>query len=395
MKPRTLFATLLAPVLVAGAAFATATSARAATPYTFTWINNITGAAGTTQKIPLIMLRAYINKVNAGGGVNGRPILLQERDIAGDTPKLLVEVRRAAGDESVLAVLGLGLSGQIEAAVPLLSQLKMTGISNPATAPTATSPYYYSLGLSFAGSGRAAGKFLAQQGSGLKIGVIGFDSPGLRASADGMKSLVEKSGGKVVAAEFVPQSATDASASMNVILTQKPDWIVVSGALDALSKSILDYLKLHAAENIPMLWINNGCSSQLMARANRENFFATCHVAAPSAANASITGVSEMRKIALEFGGEDALNGADDSFTGYGYAMGLTLVDALKQCGDSCDREKFKTALQTVKLDLAPMMTKVDVSTPSHLAFLQSVILKWDVKQQRQELASEWLSLSD
>jgi branched-chain amino acid transport system substrate-binding protein len=395
MKPPTLIATLLAPVLVAGAAFSATTSARAATPYTFTWINNVTGAAGTTQKIPLIMLRAYINKVNAEGGVNGRPIALQERDIAGDTPKLLVEVRRAAGDDSVLAVLGLGLSGQIEAAVPLLSQLKVTGISNPATAPTATSSYYFSLGLSFAGSGRVAGKFLAQQGNGLKIGVIGFDSPGLRASADGMKSVVEKSGGKVVAAEFVPQSATDASASMNVILSQKPDWIVVSGALDALSKSILDYLKLHGAENIPMLWINNGCSSQLMARANRENFFATCHVAAPSAANSSIAGVSGMRKIALEFGGEDALNGTDDSFTGYGYALGLTLVDALKQCGDSCDREKFKTALQTVKLDLAPMMTKVDLSTPNHLAFLQGVVLKWNIKQQRQELASEWLSLSE
>ena len=54
---------------------------------------------------------------------------------------------------------------------------------------------------------------------------------------------------KVVAAEFVPQSATDASAAMNVILSQNPDWIVVSGALDALSKSILDYLKLHGAEN--------------------------------------------------------------------------------------------------------------------------------------------------
>src|SRR5258708_38862643 len=89
MKPRTLIATLLAPVLVTGAAFATTTSVRAATPYTFTWINNITGAAGTTQKIPLIMLRAYISKVNAGGGVNGRPIFLQEPDIDGDNPKRL------------------------------------------------------------------------------------------------------------------------------------------------------------------------------------------------------------------------------------------------------------------------------------------------------------------
>src|SRR5258708_32634620 len=118
MKPRTLIATLLAPVLVTGAAFATTTSVRAATPYTFTWINNITGAAGTTQKIPLIMLRAYISKVNAGGGVNGRPIVLQERAIAGDTPKLLVEVRGAAGDDSVLAHPGPGPNGYEEAPGP-------------------------------------------------------------------------------------------------------------------------------------------------------------------------------------------------------------------------------------------------------------------------------------
>jgi hypothetical protein len=44
---------------------------------------------------------------------------------------------------------------------------------------------------------------------------------------------------------------------------------------------------------------------------------------------------------------------------------------------------------------LAPMMTKVDLSTPNHLAFLQGVVLKWNIKQQRQELASEWLSLSE
>jgi branched-chain amino acid transport system substrate-binding protein len=392
-KPRVAVAAFVVVALLGGLTVP-ASTAPATAPYTIAWINNITGAAGIVQKIPLVMLRAYINRVNAEGGVNGRQIVILERDVAGDTPKMLVDIRQAAGDSSVLAVMGLGISGQIETAVPLLSQLKITGISNPATAPSATSPYYYSLGLNFAGLGRVAGKFLAQKGSNLKIGVISFDSPGLRASADAMKSVVAGAGGKVVAAEFVPQSATDASAAMNVVLSQKPDWIVVSGALDALSKSILDYLKLHKAENVPMLWINNGCSSQMMLRANRDNVFATCHIVAAAAGNASISGVSEMRKVATEFGGEDALTGVDDSFTGYGYAIGIALVDALKRCGAACDREKFRTALEGVKFDMKPMMTKVDFSAPNHFAFLQAVVLRWNVQRRGQDFASDWLSLS-
>lgn len=371
-----------------------ATAAQAAEPYKFAWISNITGPAGVVQKIPLIMLKAYMNRVNAQGGINGRQVVIEDRDVAGDTPRMLVDIRTTANDPAVLAVLGLGLSGQAEAAVPLLGQLKLTGISNPATAPSAESPYYYSLGLNFAGLGRVAGTFLAQKGKGLKVGVIGFDSPGLRASAEGMRSVLEAAGGKVVAAEFVPQSATDASAAMGVILSKKPDWIVVSGALDALSKSILDNLKLHKAEQIPMLWINNGCSSQMMSRANRDNFYATCHVAAANAGNSSIGGVAEMRDIATKFGGEGALTGVDDGFTGFGLAMGKALEQALKQCGAQCDRAKFEKALATVKLDLHPMMSKIDFSQKDHLAFLEGVVLRWDPKRGGQVLASDWLSVS-
>lgn len=367
---------------------------QAAEPYTFVWVSNITGAAGVVQKIPLIMLKAYMNRVNSLGGINGRQVVIQDRDVAGDTPRMLVDIRRSAGDPSVLAVLGLGLSGQVEAAVPLLAQLKVTGISNPATAPSAQSPYYYSLGLNFAGLGRVAGTFLTQKGKGLQVGVIGFDSPGLRASAEGMRAVLESAGGKVVAAEFVPQAATDASSAMSVILSKKPDWIVVSGALDALSKSILDYLKLHKAEQIPMLWINNGCSSQMMARANRDNFYATCHVAAASAGNSSIPGISEMREIAAKFGGGDALTGVDDGLTGFGIAIGKTLEQALKKCGPECDREKFRRALETVKLDLHPMMANVDFSAKTHLTFLEGIVLRWNVQRGGQDLASDWLSLS-
>ncbi len=374
--------------------FMSTSSLLAAEPYTFVWVSNITGAAGVVQKIPLIMLKAYINRANSLGGINGRPVAIQDRDVAGDTPRMLVDIRSSAAVPSVLAVLGLGISGQAEAAVPLLAQLKLTGISNPATAPSAQSPYYYSLGLNFAGLGRVAGKFLTQKGTRLQVGVIGFDSPGLRASAEGMRAVLEGAGGKVVAAEFVPQSATDASAAMNVILSKKPEWIVVSGALDALSKSILDYLKLHRAEQIPMLWINNGCSSQMMARANRDNFYATCHVAAATAGNSSIPGISEMREIATKFGGEDALTGVDDGLTGFGIAMGKTLEEALKKCGAECNREKFRTALETVKLNLHPMMSIVDFSAKDRLTFLEAIILRWNVQRGAQDLASDWLSLS-
>jgi ABC-type branched-subunit amino acid transport system substrate-binding protein len=383
-----------AAVLFLMSLLSVAANVQAAEPYKFAWISNITGPAGVVQKIPLIMLKAYMNRVNSQGGINGRQVVIQDRDVAGDTPRMLVDIRTTANDPAVLAVLGLGLSGQVEAAVPLLGQLKVTGVSNPATAPSAESPYYYSLGLNFAGLGRVAGTFLAQKGKALKVGVIGFDSPGLRASAEGMRGVLEGAGGKVVAAEFVPQSATDASAAMSVILSKKPDWIVVSGALDALSKSILDYLKLHKAEQIPMLWINNGCSSQMMSRANRDNFFATCHVAAASAGNSSIGGISEMRAIAAKFGGEDALTGVDDGLTGFGIAMGKTLEQALRKCGAQCDREGFGKALETVKLDLHPMMSRVDFSQKNHLAFLEGVVLRWDPQRGAQVVASDWLSLA-
>lgn len=362
-------------------------------PFQFAWTSNITGPAGVVQRIPMDMMLAEFQRLNEAGGIHGRTIEVSQHDAASDTPQMQVDVRQAADDEAVLAVLGLGISGQTEAIVPLLEELQIVGISNPATAPTARSPYYWSAGLNFFGEGQVGGEFLVDEAGAPKVVTIGFDSPGLRASVDGMRSVLEEAGGEVAAEEFLPQTTTDATAAMDGLLAQDPDWIVVSGALDALAASIIDYLKLHDAEDIPMLWLNNGCNTQNMTRANRDNFYAVCHSTAASEANESIEGVAEMREIALENGGESALTGPDDSLVAYGYLLAKAIEAALEECGPDCDREGFRTALATVQVDLRPLITMADFTDESHLAFKQAQVLRWNPSRQGHDVAADYIDL--
>jgi len=71
---------------------------------------------------------AYIQKVNAAGGIGGRPIELVTLDDAYAPPRTVENLKKLAGEKQVTAFLGLFGVPTVAAALPVLEQLKVPAV---------------------------------------------------------------------------------------------------------------------------------------------------------------------------------------------------------------------------------------------------------------------------
>jgi ABC-type branched-subunit amino acid transport system substrate-binding protein len=356
--------------------------------YKFDLVSNFTGPVGTVQGIPMIMLQAYIKKVNADGGVNGKEISLNQTDAAADVQKAVVGVRSAASDSSVLAVLGLGVSAQMESETPLLNSSELAGIATPGGRTEAT-PYVWTMGVNFRLMSIDAAKFVLAKSASPKVATIGIDLPDTRLADKVIQHEIQAGGGTRVGAQFLPVDQQDATAAVKSLVSQHPDWLVVTGVLGGQNTSILQAMKLYAPKT-PIIFASNGCATSVMAAADVDNLYAACPALPPQTSYGPTS--STVRDIAKQYGGDKAISGVDDSYATMGYELGRALVAALKSCSSPCDRKAFHSALGSVKLPGDGLVAGLDFTKPDHTAYTGSAIVKWDSAKGQQIIVQPFQS---
>jgi branched-chain amino acid transport system substrate-binding protein len=94
--------------------------ARAADPFELYAISELTGSAGFVGKNEVIALQAFENRLNASGGIEGRPLKFVIQDAASD-PRVAVQLTNALVAKKVNLILGASLAATCSAEQPLVN----------------------------------------------------------------------------------------------------------------------------------------------------------------------------------------------------------------------------------------------------------------------------------
>lgn len=121
--------TFLAAATAAGLALSAFAPAQAADPIKIGTFLAVTGPASFLGDPELKTLQMYVEKINAEGGVNGRPLELVHYDSGADPQKAVTFVKRLIGQDRVDAIIGGSASGETLAVMPLVEQAGIPFIS--------------------------------------------------------------------------------------------------------------------------------------------------------------------------------------------------------------------------------------------------------------------------
>jgi branched-chain amino acid transport system substrate-binding protein len=109
-------------------------------------VTPVTGQAADVGKREAIGAQAAVDVINAKGGVGGVPIKLYFADEGTNPQEAIGAVRKVAGDDKVLAIVGPHYSGTAEATFPLGNRLKIVQVAVASSKPgvaKANRPYAF------------------------------------------------------------------------------------------------------------------------------------------------------------------------------------------------------------------------------------------------------------
>ena len=123
------------PASPAASPTTSAGSRPAGNPVKVGYITPLTGPAAAFGQMESIMVFLGEEDVNASGGINGSPLQIVKFDSPSDPQQAVTGVRKFAGDENALAILGPWFSGEFEVAAPLANDLQIPLIGMRTTKP--------------------------------------------------------------------------------------------------------------------------------------------------------------------------------------------------------------------------------------------------------------------
>ena len=102
-------------------------------PYKIGAIFDSSGPAGSLGVPERDTVKMMVDKLNAGGGINGHPIELVMEDSESDEVKALLKAKKLVNEDKVLAIIGPSTSGTTMSIVPFATENKIPLISSAAS----------------------------------------------------------------------------------------------------------------------------------------------------------------------------------------------------------------------------------------------------------------------
>lgn len=330
---------------VATVAFA-APSARA--EYLVGLTGDLSGPASGTYKPLAEGVRVYFDRLNDAGGINGQKVRLITRDNRSD-PNQVVTDLNFFDSQRVVATVMVSPSGTLGAYVRQNASLKIPTIYVNACYPPATpprpDPNFFCPGISTLAEALLAVESMKQLmgNEKIKLAFVTTDIPGARGAAEKiMKPHAEKLGIEVADVAVMPVTSTDASAiarsfidrGVNAVITYTISSHMLAGA-EALTR--LNWKGRYLmAMSLPGVY-------QQMSELASENIYSWDQFSL----------ISEGKPVHKEMAAAAAKHGFGFPLVDMrmGYHGGMTLAEALRQCGATCSRTALQAVLSNLKAD--------------------------------------------
>jgi ABC-type branched-subunit amino acid transport system substrate-binding protein len=187
---------------------------------------------------------AYIAKVNAAGGVGGRPVELVTLDDAYAPAKTVENLKKIAADRSPTAFLGLFGVPTVAAALPVLTQLKIPAVGLTSGTDALRAPlnrYAFPVRASYADEARKLVSHVKTV-SISKISVIYSDNPFGQSVKDSLLAALKDAG--LTANVFkVDPTAKDADAAARLATAGEPQAIFLTMLSQAAVPVLIELTK--------------------------------------------------------------------------------------------------------------------------------------------------------
>jgi len=228
--------------------------------------NSMTGSEATFGQSTYAGIQLAIEEINAGGGVNGRKLVVRNYDTQGKSQEAGTAVTRLITDDEVTAIIGEVASSLSIAGGRVAQQYGVPMISPSSTNAQVTQIGDMVFRVCFVDSfqGYVAAKFLRENLKFDKVAVL-FDQS--QAYSKGLKDDFSKAfialGGTIIGEQAFTGGDPDFSAQLTTIRSLSPQAIYVPGYYTDVGNIALQARKLGIGKNVPLIGGDGWDSSKL------------------------------------------------------------------------------------------------------------------------------------
>jgi len=352
----------------------------------------ITGPVASTYGPSYEGFKAYIDRLNERGGIDGRVVEIVALDDRSEPPRATTNAKRLVEEEKVLLLLSNSSSATY---APMIGAAK--GGSTPllfmgsAVCPGDVLPprpdpllFCASFNILTADAGAMVKAIGDLKGSReLKLGLVAMDIPVSKQGVDLIETQAKAAGMEVVSKFATPPTTTEytpfATRLSDAKATFAAHWAPLEvgiGMFGALSK--IGWPGLYVAVASPT-------AEQEVARFKQQNFYVM-----PSYSFA-VDGLPLFKDIEAA-GKKSGVSSPADALS-IGWVGGAAVEAALRQCGWPCDKVKLRDAMEKVKVETGGIFGgPIDWSPGNHVrsaAFYR--VYRWDGS--KVALVKDWFKI--
>jgi branched-chain amino acid transport system substrate-binding protein len=292
---------------------------------------------------------AYIDKVNAAGGVNGRKIKLISYDDGYEPERTAAMTHKLIDKDKVFALFGFVGTPTSAAAVPFATKMGVPYIA-PFTGAeflrNPVNPFVFNVRASYFDETEGMVQHLTKDLGIKKIGVFIQDDGYGNAGKAGVNRALIKRGMRLAGEGRYTRNTTDVDAGLKALMAANPDAVIMVGAYKACAA----FVKKARASGFNPKFLNLsfvGTSNFINeAGSDGEGVYITQVMPSPYDDNAEI-----VKRYQSDLKKSDSQSEFD--FTSLeGYADAVVLVDALKKAGSNLTRASLAKAFEHLDIDL-------------------------------------------
>jgi len=350
----------------------------------------LTGPPSSTYAPAVEALRLYIDRVNAGGGVNGRQIRLVIQDDSAEPSKAAANVKKLITQDNAVLLINATLSTTYapvvaeakRAGVPLLFA---SGVCPKDVYPPADPLQFCTTAYAANYDSRATLAFVKETAKEpVRLGLVAMAIPLSRAEMDYAEQQAPGAGMTVVDKEVVPPPTPDYTPFATKLKDANANW-VFSWAPWVTQVRTFEALRRLGWDGDYITWGHLEAEGEL-ARLKDPKLYVT-------GANALFQeNLPVMREIA------DAVTKANSKYPANqmaeGWIAGMVIEAALKGAGWPADAAKIRAAMETVKVDTKGLRGgPIEWTKDNHFRTRQYYrVYRWDTARSAIVQAKDWMA---
>ena len=349
----------------------------------------LTGPAAGTNAPPIEGLRLYVDRLNAGGGVNGKKVQLTVLDDQGEPSKAAANAKRLLTQDNVSLLILSSLSSTF---APVIAETKranvplmlMGAVCPKEVYPPAEALQFCTTAYAGGYDSRATLAFIKETAKEpVRIGFAAMAIPLSRGEIDYAEEQSKAMGMTPVDKEVIPPPTADYTPFATKLKDANPNWIF-SWAPWVTQVKTFEALRRLGWQGDYITWAHIEAEAEL-ARLKDPRFYVI-------GANSLFQDDLLIHKEIVDAAKKASVRYPAEQLT-EGWIGGLVLEAVLKSAGWPADAGKIRAAMENVKIDTKGLRGgAIEWSKDNHFRARQYYrVYRWDAAKSAITVAKDWV----